>query len=420
MSVVDLIRAIGSVEKLRATAETIATFRPKVNSHVHLPPNFSAFTTVDQVLALAVTQNVRVIGVTNYYDYQVYAKFAELSKKCRVFPIFGLEIISLIENLVKDKVKINDPGNPGRMYICGKGVTRFEPVPAEAAAILEKIKASDFLRMQAMVEKVSAIFRAAKCDLGVTEPSIKKMIAKRHGCQEDIVYLQERHIAQAFQEALFSKIPAFQRLEVLEKIYGIPAKASMEDAVQVQNEFRSNLLKAGKQAFIVEGFVDDVEAKKMILGMGGIPCYPTLADGASPLCPYEATPETLIANIRGMGIPMAEFIPIRNSPEVLEKYVLAMRAAGLVVVGGTEHNTLELIPLDPACLKGVPVPEVVKAIFWEGACVIAAHQFLMAHGQSGFMDETGKLAGNFASDDARIKAFATLGAAVIQTDLEVA
>ena len=165
--------------------------------------------------------------------------------------------------------------------------------------------------------------------------------------------------------------------------------------------------------------MDEVEAKKMILGMGGIPCYPTLADGASPLCPYEATPKILIENILGLGIHMAEFIPIRNTPEVLLKYVKAMRAAGLVVVGGTEHNTLELIPLDPTCLKSAPVPEEVKAIFWEGACVIAAHQYLLAHGQPGFVDAAGKLCAGYASADARIKAFAALGAAVIQTDLGV-
>jgi len=118
-----------------------------------------------------------------------------------------------------------------------------------------------------------------------------------------------------------------------------------------------------------------------------------------------------------MGVTMAEFIPVRNAPEVLEKYVKAMRAAGIAVVGGTEHNTLELIPLDPACLKGAAVPETVKEIFWEGACVVAAHQFLVAHGQAGFVDGEGRPAAGHASADARIKAFAALGASVIQAYL---
>ncbi len=419
MQIVEWLKSIGSVEKMRAAAKTVSAIPLKVNSHVHLPPNFSAFTTVEQVLDLAVAQDVRVIGVTNYYDYQVYVKFSELAKKARVFPIFGLEIISLIDRLVKDKVKINDPGNPGRMYICGKGVTRFLPVPAGPASILETIRANDTQRMREMVDKVAALFIAAGCDLSVTEPGVKKMISNRHKCPEDIVYLQERHIAQAFQESLFAKVSSEKRAQILTQVYGTAPKAGADDAVQFQNEFRSHLLKAGKPAFVVETFVNEIEAKKMILGMGGIPCYPTLADGASPLCPYEATPEILIENILGMGIYMAEFIPIRNSPEVLQTYVKAMRAAGLVVVGGTEHNTLELIPLEPTCLKSAPVPEDIKAIFWEGACVIAAHQFLLAQGQAGFVDADGALCTGYASADARIKAFAALGAAVIQTDLGV-
>ena len=414
---VEMIRSIGSVDKLRADAGKTNAARPKVNSHVHLPPNFSAFTTVAQVLDLAKQQNVPVIGVTNYYDYKVYGQFAELALKAGVFPIFGLEIISRIASLADKGVKINDPGNPGRMYICGKGVTRFEPVPEAANGILKGIREADTQRMIEMTAKTAALFRAAGTDLGITEPGVKDMVARRHGCSLDIVHLQERHIAQAFQEALFAKVPAAGRAEVLTKVYGVAPKGNVEDAVATQNEFRSNLLKSGKPAFVAESSVSDAEARKMILGMGGIPCYPVLADGVNPVCPYEQTPETLIENIKGMGMHMAEFIPIRNSPEVLEKYAKAMRTAGIVIVGGTEHNTLELIPLDPTCLKSAPVPEDVKVIFWEGACVMAAHQFLMAHGSPGFVDAQGNPAPGYASAEDRIKAFAALGAAVIHTYL---
>src|SRR5512133_3045273 len=94
------------------------------NAHIHLPPNFSAFQTVQQVVDLAVIQGVKVIGVTNYYDYRVYGQFAQLARKAGIYPMFGLEIISLVDELVKGGVKTNDPANPGRMYLCGKGVTK--------------------------------------------------------------------------------------------------------------------------------------------------------------------------------------------------------------------------------------------------------------------------------------------------------
>jgi hypothetical protein len=93
--------------------------------------------------------------------------------------------------------------------------------------------------------------------------------------------------------------------------------------------------------------------------------------------------------------------------------VKAMRASGLVVTGGTEHNTLDLLPMEPECLKGAPVPDDVKEIFWEGACVVAAHQFLMLHGECGFVDAQGEPNPNYPDANSRIAAFKSLGEAVI-------
>lgn len=410
-----VLKGLGTPAELREEARSGKALQmmPRVNSHMHLPPNFSAFQTVQQAVELADQQNVRVVGVTNYYDYRVYGEFSSLARQKKIFPLYGLEIISLVDAMVKGGVKINDPGNPGRLYICGKGVTKFDPAPAEGAAILSKIRKNDETRMRQMVEKAGAVFAKAGCALGVTEASVKQMIVARHHCDPELVYLQERHIAQAFQEAIFGQVPAERRGDVLARVCGVAPKAPVTDAVKTQNEFRSNFLRAGKPAFVVETFVSDDEARRMILSMGGIPCYPTLADGASPMSPYEAPVESLIKNLRGLGVTMAEFIPIRNSPEVLSRYVKAMRAAGLAVVGGTEHNTLDLIPIEPTCLKGTPVPDEVKRIFWEGACVVAAHQFLTLHGQAGFVESAGRPNGAYRSDEAWIQEFAKLGAAVI-------
>jgi hypothetical protein len=108
-----------------------------------------------------------------------------------------------------------------------------------------------------------------------------------------------------------------------------------------------------------------------------------------------------------------EFIPIRNRPEVLERYVTTLRRAGLVVTAGTEHNTLDLLPLQPACVGGALLPSGIQEIFWEGACVAAAHQFLNVHGRGGYVDSGGRLNGNYASPEERIAALRKLGAAVI-------
>ena len=42
------------------------------------------------------------------------------------------------------------------------------------------------------------------------------------------------------------------------------------------------------------------------------------------------------------------FLPLRNTPAVVDEYVKAWRDAGIFVMVGTEHNTQERIPVAPA------------------------------------------------------------------------
>lgn len=400
------LRELGSVAELqRLAARGEGAVRQKVNAHVHLPPNFSAFTSVKQVVDLAGAQDIGVLGASNYYDYEVYGEFARLAREKGIFPLFGLEIICRVEELAKGGMKINDPGNPGKFYLCGKGITKFAAMTAEAQRLAGVIRRNDSTRMAKIVARLAEIFEQGGVSTGLDETAVVDMVVRRHGCARGSVCLQERHVCQAFQERFFEIVPAGRRTETLTRIFGAASQAGQEDAVKIQNEIRAHLLKVGKSAYVEETFIDFDEAYRLIGEMGGIPCYPTLADGANPICPFEEPVGQLIERIRQRGIGCAEFIPIRNSPAVLSEYVKAMRAAGLVVTAGTEHNTLDLLPIEPACVNGQQTPEDVKDIFWEGACVVAAHQFLTLHGECGF--EAG-------AREERIQELARLGAAVIR------
>jgi hypothetical protein len=220
-------------------------------------------------------------------------------------------------------------------------------------------------------------------------------------------------VAQAFQEAFFQAVEPARRRERLSIIIGTASKAAPENPIAVQQEIRSHLMKVGKPAFVPEVFLNFEEAYRLILELGGIPCYPTLADGATPICSFENPAEKLIQELKRRRIYCAELIPIRNQPEVLEHYAPAMREAGLIVTAGTEHNTFDLLPLEPMCVSGKPIPAHIQDIFWEGACVVAAHQFLVSHGQCGYVDRAGNLNAAFSDNELRIGHFHRLGAAVL-------
>lgn len=344
--------------------------RQKNNMHIHLPPNFSAFDSIEHVIELARKEDIKVLGVTNYYYYDVYSEFKRLALANDITPLFGLEIIAQIDELARESVRINDPNNPGRMYICGKGITKYENPSARAEELLDIIRDADRERMKTMTRKLSAIFSEHSLETSFNDADMTRAVAERYGVSPDRIILQERHLARAFQEALFEKTAAGERIAVLNNVLGTQSQSAPDDAVKIQGEIRTYLMKSGKPAFVEENFVGFDEARELILEMGGIPCYPILADGASEICEYEADIDKLIENVKSLDINCVEFIPVRNQPEVLEEYARRMHEAGFAVVAGTEHNTLDLLPLEPKCVGGQEIPEHINDIFWEGACYV--------------------------------------------------
>ena len=405
----DFLKELGSVDEVSAEAESARLPESlSYNSHIHLPPNFSAFETVEQAVELAADQGVEVLGCGNYYDYSVYQRFTETARDKGVFPLFGTEIIALETDLQEQNIRINDPGNPGRHYICGKGISRFEELSPRANELLSGIRTNDTLRMREMAGKMAGVFSDHGIDTGLDEESVIARVVKRHGCSADTVTLQERHLAQAFQEVFFDKVPEDQREQKLVGLLGTTPQSDLSDAVGIQNEIRSNLIKAGKICFVPETFVNLAQAKELIVELGGIPCYPVLADGSKKRCEYETPLEGLIETLKANNYTMVELITIRNSAEVLAEYVSAIRKAGIAVVAGTEHNTLDLLPMKPACVGGEAVPPEIDGIFREGICVLVAHAFLKAHGEDGFVD------GQEGGANERIERFSRIGAVVLK------
>jgi hypothetical protein len=389
--------------------------RPIANTHVHLPPNFSAFDTAEQAAQVAAAEGVAAIGISNYHDFGVYPRFAAAAAEAGVVPLFGVEIITLIDDLPDGGTLVNDPTNLNRMYLCGKAITRLDPPSPSAARQMAKLRAASDERMRQMTTRVAARFAQAGLDGGETDEQIAAAVAERCGVPIGWVALQERHVAQAFQEMLFRDVVPDDRAALLGLLFEAPTSVDTTDAVAVQEAIRSNLMKAGKPAFVPEAAISFDDAYRLILELGGIPCYPILADGASPISPFEDPPEALAGRLLRRGIYCAELIPGRNRREVVDRYVTVLRRAGIVVMAGTEHNTPRMIPLEPLALGGEPLSDLSREAFWEGTCVVAAHQHLCSSGQPGFVDGEGRPKAEFADGEARIRLFRRIGAHLITT-----
>ncbi|HEY5630394.1 MAG TPA: hypothetical protein VIR16_12880, partial [Candidatus Limnocylindrales bacterium] len=155
-------------------AGTGETAKPELpaNTHVHLPPNFSAFDDVEDAVAAAAREGIRVMGGSNFHDLRVYGRFAEAAHAAGIVPLYGLELISVVEPLRAAGTRVNDPANPGRMYLCGKGVDPFRDPTPEAARIDAAARAANRARAARMTSLLRDRFAAAGVALDIDDTAI--------------------------------------------------------------------------------------------------------------------------------------------------------------------------------------------------------------------------------------------------------
>lgn len=377
-----------------------------VNNHIHSPYSFSAFKDLSQAFELAVDEDIKVLGINDFFVADGYSEFYNTAIKNNIFPIFNIEFIGLLKEEQKNNIRVNDPNNPGRTYFCGKGLNYPFRLPAKYKIELDILKLESQKQIVEMIEKLNIHLKEVGVDMQFDYDEIKTRYAKE--------LVRERHIAQALRIEVEQKISSENdKKETYKKIFsGKELKATLSDAASLEGEIRSNLLKAGGKAFVEEdenAFYEIPEIRDIILLAGGIPTYPVLLDNPKGECTeFEEDKEKLYKRLIELGVYSVELIPNRNDLNALTEFVEFFNQKGFVVTFGTEHNSPGLIPLTPVTRGNVPLSHELKIINYEGACVIAAHQYLKAKGEEGYLDIKGK---------AKIKEredFILLGKAVIE------
>lgn len=377
-----------------------------VNAHVHTPYSFSAFTGIPQLFDMAKNENIAVVGINDFFVTDGYEPFYHEALKTGVFPLFNIEFIGLMKKEQQQKIRINDPNNPGRCYLSGKGLNFPFAVEDRFRERLIRIVAESQEQVRSMIIKANDWFSEIGTGITLNYEEIRKNYA------EELV--RERHIAKAIRIAVFEKFTGeSERFAVFTAMFaGKEPKSALADLPGLENELRGNLLKAGGKAFVEEDdntFMNIEEVIDTIVNAGGIPCYPVLLDDRNgDYTEYERDPEELMKELANRNIGCIELIPGRNDAGHIERFVQFFSRRGFVILFGTEHNTPDLVPLTCDSRGNKPLSDEMKRISWEGACVVAAHQYLHATGQEGFVDKEGRPKLN------QRESFVVLGNAVIQ------
>ena len=372
----------------------------EANCHVHTPYSFSSFADMDDIFRKAANENIAVLGINDFYVTNGYDTFQKGCVANKIFPLFNIEFIGLIKEAQKNGIRINDPDNPGRVYFCGKGLDYpFHPGLFTGITLKNVIKENQN-QIRAMVAKVNSLIEKQHPKLKLSYESIKEKYAK------DIV--NERHIAEAIR-ILATKhfTDEDERRVFVETIFDGKKSLYMSDsAAAFENEIRSNLLKSGGAAFIEENgksFPELEKIIKIIVKAGGIPCYPVILDDASgKYTEFESDQKKLLNSLRELNIGCIELITGRNEAKRLKNFVEFFHKNGFVITFGSAHNTMEMAPLAISARGQIPLDASLKKIAWEGACVIAAHQFLRIDGRQGFAVNDGEIIEKQKQDLARL------------------
>jgi len=342
-----------------------------VNAHLHTPYSFSAFNGVRQALDMAAEENVKVVGINDFYSMDGYREWSEECGKRRLFPLFNIEFISLNVEDQAAGTRVNDPNNPGRTYLSGKGLSYPVILKGKEAEQLAAVKAESNRQVEAMCAKLNAHLEAVKAGFSLNFKQIESELTRGS--------IRERHLAKALRMAIDANVAEAERPAFYERIFGGKAlKSPVDNSAKVENEIRGNLLKSGGAAFVPEdpkAFLPMTTVQHIIEAAGGIPTYPFLGDDAKGcFTDFEGDLQKAADTLKKRGFRSVEFITTRNTTAVLEQYAGYLVEEGFTVTFGSEHNTPAMEPIKLRTSDADGLSEKLREINYRGACMVAAHQ----------------------------------------------
>ena len=364
------------------------TVSTKVNNHIHTPYSYSAFDSIDRIISRAKEENISVLGIN---DFNTVDGFREWAAKCfgtGIFPLFNIEMIGLNRADQENGLRINDPNNPGRTYISGKGLAYPSVMSVKSADRLRHIKELSNDHVYSMTQRINDILVKINEKLSIDFDEMSNNHTRG--------MVRERHLAGMIRINIEKIYPEIKdRREIFKRLLEEDIHADkLNDRAWLENLIRSRLLKAGGPAFIEEDpdiFIEPDDIRDIILDAGGIPTYPFLADYSGGLyTDFEADKEKAAEKLTESGFYSAEFIPARNRSILLREYVLFLYEKGFIVTFGTEHNAPGEKPVEVFLENERKLDDELLRINYEGACVLAAHQYLNATEGRGYLDEGGQ------------------------------
>ncbi len=165
--------------------------RPKrgTNCHIHTSESFSVFRSPTEAVWQAAREGLAVLGINDHYTIAGHEEFRRACEIAGVAATFSLEAVAMDRDAEAQGILLNDPDNPGRVYLCGKGVTRIPLGSSTEMQNLARMRAALERRNREMTDKVGALFEERLNAGGPTWQSVQALTPRGNAT--------ERHVAWA-------------------------------------------------------------------------------------------------------------------------------------------------------------------------------------------------------------------------------
>jgi hypothetical protein len=351
-----------------------------VNVHVHTSESFSVFRSPSEAAWAGYRAGLEVFGINDHYTIDGHREFGEA---CRILDLkagLSVEVMAMHEKARENGERTNDPLNPGRTYLCGKGVVHDLEPGSSSEELLKTMRNAFRKRCEEMTEKVNAFLESANSSLGLSFDDVLRLTPRGN--------VTERHIAQAVTILISNKFPEkMSRKAFLKKLIGEFDDNDLCREDLFQDLIRNRILKAGGPAYVeepAEAFPGIEDIVQLFRDYGAIPTYPVLGN---PVTEKEKYLDSLFDELEGYGIFAVEVIPKRNTRRRLQEILKNAEKHGFPVFSGTENNTKTVEPL----LDELSADPVFLPVLRQGAYLILGHQFLSKYAGKGYINQNGCL-----------------------------
>ena len=101
---------------------------------------------------MADSEDVKILGINDFYVTEGYGEFIEKCRRHKIFPLLNIELIGISREDQQSGIRVNDPGNPGRIYISGKGLAYPSILPVNQQEKLDRIVMESNKQVEKMID----------------------------------------------------------------------------------------------------------------------------------------------------------------------------------------------------------------------------------------------------------------------------